>query len=305
MALAPAEAPARWRDLRTRVLSAALLAPVALGSIWVGDWSFRGLVFVLAFGLALEWSQICGQRPVSVVGGILLMAVLVAVGCAATSHWFAAILALIIGTGVGALSGHVEDRRAMDAPRGAARASRPDVGRSRYVALFGIPYIGLAAVSLLWLRDDPIAGRANVLFLLLLVWASDIGAYLVGRLLGGPRLAPRISPGKTWSGAAGGLLAALLVGLGAALVMPSATAYSSVVPASFVSAIVVTVLLAIVSQGGDLFESLIKRHFGVKDSGHIIPGHGGLLDRLDALLAAAPVAALLALAAGRGVVLWQ
>jgi len=305
LALAPAEAPRRWRDLRTRALSAALLAPVALASIWVGGWSFRGLILVLAFGLSLEWSQICGQRPVSVVGGILLAAVLIAVGCAATSQWPAAIAALIAGTGIGTLAGRIDDNRAPDASRGAARTSGPDTGSRRHLVLFGIPYIGLAAVSLLWLRDDPVAGRANVLFLLLLVWASDIGAYLVGRLLGGPRLAPRISPGKTWSGAAGGLLAALLVGLGAALVMPSATAYSSVVPASFVSAIVVTVLLAVIAQGGDLFESLIKRHFGVKDSGHIIPGHGGLLDRLDALLAAAPVAALLALAAGRGVVLWQ
>jgi phosphatidate cytidylyltransferase len=161
----------------------------------------------------------------------------------------------------------------------------------------GVPYLGLAGIALVWLRADPAAGRANLLFLLLLVWASDIGAYLAGRLLGGPRLAPSISPGKTWSGAAGGLAAAILVGLLFVLLLPG--------PASIPRTACLAAGLGLIAQAGDLLESRIKRHFGVKDSGHLIPGHGGLLDRLDAVLAAAPVAAILALVAGPGVALWQ
>jgi phosphatidate cytidylyltransferase len=161
----------------------------------------------------------------------------------------------------------------------------------------GYPYLGLAAVALPWLRADQDAGLANTLFLLSVVWASDIGAYIIGRLIGGPKLAPVISPGKTWSGAAGGLAGAALAG--------SAVAYcfSSGFSPSHVAGLAIG--LGIVSQVGDLLESALKRHFGVKDSGSIIPGHGGLLDRLDALLAAGPAAAVLASFVGRGVVLWR
>jgi phosphatidate cytidylyltransferase len=160
----------------------------------------------------------------------------------------------------------------------------------------GLAYIAVAGGALLWLRDDPIAGRADVLFLLLVVWAGDIGAYLVGRRLGGPRLAPHISPGKTWSGAVGGLLAAVAAGLLAAHVLSDAIIWR---------VMVVAAVLGIVAQAGDLLESFVKRRLEVKDSGRLIPGHGGLFDRLDGVLAAAPVAALLALTLGRGVVLWQ
>ncbi len=156
----------------------------------------------------------------------------------------------------------------------------------------GIAYILVAAAALAWLRAG---GWGSVLFVLLVVWATDIGAYLVGRFVGGPRLAPRISPGKTWSGAAGGLASALAVGLGVALLASGALGQALAVAAG----------LSIAAQVGDLLESGMKRHFGVKDSGRLIPGHGGLLDRLDGLLAAAPVAALLAAALGRGVELWQ
>jgi phosphatidate cytidylyltransferase len=159
----------------------------------------------------------------------------------------------------------------------------------------GILWMVLAAAALLWLRADPATGRANLLFLLLLIWASDIGAYLVGRLVGGPRLAPLISPGKTWSGTVGGIAGALAVGWGAAWttggVYPRVAAVATV--------------LCMIGQLGDLAESWAKRRFGVKDSGTLIPGHGGLLDRLDALIAVAPFAALLALCLGRGVLLWQ
>lgn len=160
----------------------------------------------------------------------------------------------------------------------------------------GLGYVGIAGAALLWLRGAPDVGRANVLFLLVIVWSSDIGAYVTGRLIGGPRLAPHISPGKTVSGAAGGLLAAVAAGMFAAHLLADG---------SYWGAIAVAALLGVVAQGGDLLESFVKRRLEVKDSGHLIPGHGGLFDRLDALLAVAPVAALLALILGRGVVLWQ
>jgi phosphatidate cytidylyltransferase len=159
----------------------------------------------------------------------------------------------------------------------------------------GTLWIVLAAAALLWLRADPITGRANLLFLLLLIWASDIGAYLVGRLIGGPRLAPLISPGKTWSGASGGIAAALAVGWGAVWTTTGTLAWTTVI----------ALIICVIGQLGDLTESWAKRRFGVKDSGTIIPGHGGLLDRLDALIAVAPFAALLALCLGRGVLLWE
>src|SRR5262249_4138745 len=140
-------------------------------------------------------------------------------------------------------------------------------------------------------------GRSNVLLLVLVIWAADIGAYLVGRMVGGPRLAPSISPGKTWSGAVGGLAAAVAVGL-------VATLFLSDVGVGWRAALV-RVGIGMLAPFGDLLESLVKRRFGVKDSSHIIPGHGGLFDRLDGVLSAAPAAAVLALALGRGVVLWQ
>ncbi len=224
----------RWGDLRLRVLSAAVLAPLALICIWVGGAAFGVLMVVGTVGLLVEW-------------------------------------------------------------QGMVRAGRG--GAPGLIA--GAVYIVLAAGGLFWLRVDPLAGRANLLFLLALVWASDIGAYVVGRAVGGPRLAPRISPGKTVSGAVGGLLATVLVGAVAAALSVAASPSAPVWRAGALAG-----LLGIVAQAGDLGESFVKRHFGVKDSGRLIPGHGGLLDRLDALLAVALAASLLALMKGRGVVLW-
>ena len=157
-------------------------------------------------------------------------------------------------------------------------------------------YVVAGAGALYWLRSDSVAGLIDVLFLLVVVWSSDIGAYLAGRLIGGPKLAPTISPGKTWSGAAGGLVGAMLVGL---LVSRVAA------PGPVLHALVVAGGLSVASQLGDLLESALKRHYGVKDSSRLIPGHGGLFDRLDGVLAAAPAAALLAVLLGPGVELWR
>jgi phosphatidate cytidylyltransferase len=172
----------------------------------------------------------------------------------------------------------------------------PDLTQPAARLAAGVLYIGLAGIALISLRHDNEAGRDNVLFLFLVVWASDIGAYLAGRALGGPKLAPGISPNKTWSGAAGGLLSALLVGGACALAFTPG--------ASLLAITVVATLLSVASMLGDLAESAMKRRFKVKDTSSLIPGHGGLLDRLDGVLAAAPVAAVLSFALGHGRPLW-
>ena len=142
----------------------------------------------------------------------------------------------------------------------------------------GLAYAALSGFSLAYLRGGDHAGLVAILFLFAVVWATDILAYFVGRALGGPKLAPSISPGKTWSGAIGGAVGGLLAGAGDRGIDRLGRAGG---PRRS------RLLLAIVSQVGDLFESFVKRRNGVKDSSHIIPGHGGVMDRVDGLVAAA------------------
>ncbi len=160
----------------------------------------------------------------------------------------------------------------------------------------GAVYIAVPCIAIIWLRSDAAVGRQAVLWLFAVVWATDIGAYFAGRGIGGPKLAPRISPGKTWAGLLGGMVCAALVGAATALLLDLSRA---------VPLIVISALLAVIAQAGDLLESMVKRRFGVKDSGHLIPGHGGVLDRLDGLLTAAPAVAALTLATGEGVLAWR
>ncbi len=261
----------RWIDLRTRLISAAVLAPIGVACMWSGGVAWIFLVAVAAFGLAAEWVHLCGRRLLSPAGAAVPLAVCCAGAAAVAASAWVALVVLAVGAGLVRLLGQ------------------------RLLAA-GVLYVGPAVVALLWLRADPAAGRANVLFVLLIVWASDIGAYVAGRVVGGPLLAPSISPAKTWSGAAGGLLAAALTGL---LLAWGFTGPPGARPALLAAA------LGVVAQLGDLLESRLKRRFGVKDSSRLIPGHGGLLDRLDAVLTAAPAAGLLALLLGRGVMLWS
>ena len=262
---------AKWNDLGRRMLSAAVLAPVALLCIWFGGIAYVALIAVAAAGLAIEWVWLCGGLP-SRWPGLAVPCLVILATLLAPAYARVAVGMLILGFGV-------------------------LWGLGRDVKLpAGIIYVGLPLVALVWLRlGAGEAGRANLILLVLIVWASDIGAYAIGRLVGGAKLAPALSPGKTWAGAVGGLACAVLVGLlaSALLGMPPRLA-----------AALIAGMLGIATQAGDLLESGLKRHFGVKDSGRLIPGHGGLLDRLDGLLAASSVAALVVLI-GRGGLLWH
>jgi phosphatidate cytidylyltransferase len=157
-----------------------------------------------------------------------------------------------------------------------------DKGRPGWLIL-GIVYISLGCVSLVVLRSDPANGRTLVIILFAVIWATDIGAYLVGRAVGGPKLAPSISPNKTWAGAVGGLGCGVAAALAAAWLID--------LRMTAITLLVAGIVLSIASQIGDLFESWWKRRFRVKDSGQLIPGHGGILDRIDGVLLASPVAA--------------
>ena len=159
-----------------------------------------------------------------------------------------------------------------------------------YCKAAGVAYVAVPSASLIWLRelqfaDHPHGGAALVLYALLVVWATDIGAFFAGRRIGGPKLAPVISPNKTWAGLGGGMVAAAIAGG----ICANFTPY----PPSWIAAMDLGVVLAVISQAGDLFESWLKRRVGAKDSGTLIPGHGGLLDRVDGLVFTLPLFALL------------
>lgn len=256
----------RRSELVVRAISAVCLAPFVLWGMWLGGGPLLALL-TLAAGLAMgEWAAMNladgpMRRPyiVATAGVAAALTVL----CAASPWWSLGALAL-----------------------GAALAAVAAPDR-RLLAALGAPYVVIGCAALWTLAAGP-EGRTALFFVVLAVWATDIGAYAAGRTIGGPKLAPRLSPKKTWAGLVGGMTAAALVGVGVAL-----AADGPVVGAALLAA-----LLAVVAQAGDLFESWSKRRAGVKDSGRIIPGHGGLLDRIDGLLAAAPALALVQAAAG-------
>ncbi|HEV7997716.1 MAG TPA: phosphatidate cytidylyltransferase [Stellaceae bacterium] len=282
-------AGAKPGQLRLRVLSALALAPLPIAAIWFdGPW-LALLTALAAAVMAWEWGRLCHRRrigppasswaadamPVEIV---LVAVVLAAVAIAALGGAGLAVAAALAGAGLVFWAAH---RSAGAKPGWAA---------------LGALWVGLPCVALLWLARQQTGGRMTLLWLLAVVWATDIGAYTIGRSLGGPRLAPRWSPRKTWSGFLGGVICAALAGGATALALGIASA----APLMLVSA-----GLAIVAQFGDLAESLAKRRFGVKDSSGLIPGHGGLLDRLDGLLAAIPAVALLTLIGGHSVLAWR
>jgi phosphatidate cytidylyltransferase len=267
--------------LRLRVLSALALVPLALVLVVLGGWGFAAFVALAVVVMGLEWARLTGlrygRRSGRIAGGAVLLVGLGATLLIALGRAEAALACLLAGM---LLAGLV------------AWATG---GRPGWTAL-GVGYVGLPALALLWLRGVPELGLALLLWLLVVVWTTDTAAYFAGRAIGGPRLAPAISPGKTWAGLCGGMLGAALSGALAAWLLGSGR---------LLQAAGLGALLALVAQLGDLVESGFKRAAGVKDSGTLIPGHGGLLDRVDGLLFAAPALALLGLLAGPGTLPWR
>ena len=266
------------RNLLTRVVAALVLAPVAVAIAYAGGGLWTALVTLVVIGLYVEWLMIVGaarHRLVVASGGVALA---VAGLCLALGRIDASLLALALGF--------------------AAVAVLSPERRNWTAAGFG--YAAATEMASVLVRFDQIEGFVALMLVFLVVWATDIGGYFAGRGIGGPKLWPRVSPNKTWAGAAGGFAASLVVAAGFA-----AFGLGRAGPLLLVSAV-----LSIASQLGDLFESAVKRRFGVKDSGRIIPGHGGLLDRLDGFVAAIVLAAIFGFlrggadGVGRGLMVW-
>lgn len=258
------------------MVSALVLVSAVLGATVAGDWPFAILIAVLGALMCWEWAQICGGSE-----GVLWMMTVCGAATplvsAAGGFTTACILAGAGAVAVLLLAWH-------------------QAGRVRNLLAIGLPYTALAGVAAIWLRHHPEDGLAVILWVVAVVIATDVGAFFVGRAIGGPRLAPSISPKKTWAGLFGGMIAAGLAGLIAAAATEA--------PAP-VGLAIVSVGLAVVAQAGDLCESALKRLFNVKDSSALLPGHGGFLDRLDGYLTTIPVVGLMTLVSGESPLKWQ
>ena len=238
------------RDIGMRAASAAVLAPLAIIALWAGGWGFIILMGLAAGILAMEWGAISERRAPVLIGVAVAFAVLGAMIAAYVGDFSAALVLLVFGAIAASLFARAVKGSGLD-------------------AAYGVLYIGWPMVLLVWLRNLPDGGRWTIL-LFSVTWAADIAAYLVGNMLKGPKLWPRFSPNKTWSGFAGGLLGGMLA-----------------------AAAAVGLAGALATMAGDLWESALKRRFGVKDAGAIIPGHGGLLDRVDGLMFAVVIIAVI------------
>ena len=266
------------RNLVMRVIAALILAPLAIAIAYAGGWLWILLVTLAVIGLYVEWLTIVGLAREMPVVGSGIAALSVAGLCLAIGRIDAASGVLAIGLAAVALL--TRERRNWTAA--------------------GFFYAAAAEMASVLVRLDSVKGFVALIFVLLIVWVTDIGGYFAGRGIGGPKLWPRVSPKKTWAGAAGGFAASLAVAFGFAAFDLGKTG----------ALLLLSAVLSVVSQLGDLFESAVKRRFGVKDSSHIIPGHGGLLDRLDGFVAAIIVAAIFGFlrggadGVGRGLMVW-
>jgi phosphatidate cytidylyltransferase len=267
-------------NLALRVGSALVLAPLAIAIAYFGGWPFVLFWALAALGIFWEWAALVAGgagRSVFLAGaGPLVIATVLA----GLHRPLAAMLIIAVG--------------AVGAAAFAPTRQRP------WIAM-GVIYAGAMLVAPVVLRSDAEFGFVVMLLLFAVVWSTDVIAYFVGRALGGPTLWPRVSPNKTWSGALTGTVAAILV----AIAIASTTTRTSLLPIAVVAA-----MLSVVAQLGDLFESAVKRRFGAKDAGQLIPGHGGLMDRLDGFLFAAAATALFGSmresmeGAARGLLVW-
>lgn len=247
--------------LLQRILSAALLAPVAIAAVWFGGLPFGLLAALAASAMVWEWLTMVRGRLCPVEWALVV--------CVGAACLISLIMPMVgLGLVVGAsLLGYAASAGAWSA--------------------WGVLYPGVAALALIWLRGDGDNGRLVLIWLLFIVWATDTAAYAAGRTIGGPLLIPRISPKKTWAGLIGGMAGAGVVGV--AMVRSGVTPLTQLGPIWLIG--VTGAVLALIGQAGDFLESWVKRRWGVKDSSALIPGHGGVLDRLDGLIAVGLVAA--------------
>ncbi|MDP1671345.1 MAG: phosphatidate cytidylyltransferase, partial [Alphaproteobacteria bacterium] len=236
-------------------------------AVWLGDLPFLLMIAVAIILMACEWARLTCAPNWYIEGCILAVSGVAAAQLIVQSGETSGVLqislvcvTILAGMSLIGFMGWVR-------------------GEQLRWRLLGVPYISLGPASLVWLREQENVGLTLILWLLLVIWAMDIGAYFAGRAIGGPKLAPRVSPNKTWAGLIGGMTSAAIVGGAVA----SVSGFRPVLLLAVVSA-----LLGAWSQAGDIAESYVKRHFGVKDMSNLIPGHGGILDRLDGLLFAAP-----------------
>jgi len=298
---APAEPGARpaLKPLTLRIISAAVLIPIVVIAVYAGGYAWAFLVTLFAVVMIVEWclissrakdphnpqqrlpAQITPQLPIAV------FVVFVAVGNVAafaqrpwSARWESLTIAALTLT-IGALICF------------AASATRSL--STRFWPCLGVVYVAIPCAAVVWLRADPTVGLQQILWIVALVIFADTGAYIAGRSIGGPKLAPRISPNKTWAGLGGAIVSAAIMGAITAFLMDR----PSVWPLTLVSG-----GLGIVAQIGDLAESAFKRHFGVKDASNIIPGHGGVLDRVDGLIAVAATVAGINEWIGSSVLTW-
>ena len=275
-------------SLTLRIVSAAVLAPAVLAITYVGGGAFLALCTIAAGGVLWEWTSLVARWPDSRILGpgwvtLMVAAVLIGVGLPDAASGMVVIGALLAGLALVAL------------PPG-----EPTLLEAAWAG-GGILYAGALLLGPALLRRDPQWGFTALLFLFATVWFTDIFAFLCGRAIGGPKLWPNVSPNKTWSGAVGGLVGGVAAGI--------AVAYSSgIATLGIIGAM--GFLLSVLAQAGDLLESAVKRHFGAKDTGKLIPGHGGLMDRLDGFLIAAVAAVLIGIlrqgtgAPAQGLLVW-
>ena len=265
-------------NLLLRIAAALVLVPLALGAAYAGGVFWTALVTLVAVGLYLEWLMVVGEVRavrVSVIGALAIAAAGVCLAFGLVD-----VAAVVLGLGLALVAALAAGHRSW--------------------AATGFIYAAAAELASVLVRFDVTEGWHALVLVFLVVWSSDIGGYVAGRGIGGPKLAPRISPNKTWAGAIGGFVTSLL----------AAACWALAGAGGLMAMVVLAAVLSIVSQLGDLFESAVKRRFGVKDSSHIIPGHGGLLDRLDSYVAAIVFAAILGLlrggleGVGRGLLVW-
>lgn len=259
----PPGSAGRTSDLKRRTLSALVLGPLVLGLTFLGGWLFAGLWLLAGLAILYEWAAMARLANRRVWLALGALAVTGAAGLVVLAEPSYAASVVLIGAALAALA----------------------VPRQSVWSLSGVLVAGAAALPIIALRGEGPLGLLAVLFIYAVVWGTDIFAYFVGRTLGGPKLWPRVSPNKTWSGALGGAGAGIVAGL----LVAGLGGVDNLWPVGLVA-----LVLSVVSQAGDLAESAVKRRCGVKDASRLIPGHGGILDRLDGFAAASLAALLLA-----------